>query len=170
MHNGLSKVISEAKVDSLLINVWCFINIKLISFVGVRILNADENSVVVRLKLNRRTKNHLNSMYMGAQVIGAEIGPVFYAIKYCELNSLPVNSEYKDVSADFKRKTKGKYVYFKCEDTRKIKETLDVCASSTERAYEKIKVGAYDDKKMTEKSLVSEFEFTATFRQRRSRH
>ena len=169
LHLFMGKFLSEDKVDTILINIWCFINIRLISFVGVRIVKADESGTIVRLKVNRKTKNHLNSMYMGAQIIGAEIGPIFYAIKYCELRGYQINSEYKDVKASFMKKTRGKYVYFHFEDTKRISDILEECSKVNERKFDEVTLKAYDSDDFNSKSLVSEFNFTATFRKRRSR-
>ena len=63
LHVYASRFFNESTVDSFLINS-CLIN-PLISYVGVRIIKADKEATIVRLKVNRRTKNHLQSMYMG---------------------------------------------------------------------------------------------------------
>ena len=144
MHIMGSRFFTESQVDSFLINIWCLINIRLISFVGVKIVRADELETVVRLKVSRRTKNHLNSLYMGSQVIGAEIGPIFYAIKYCELNDLKINSEYSSVAAEFYKKTRSKYVYFRFQGTKLIKESLIRAEESSKRQYQDVEVGVYD--------------------------
>ena len=169
MHVMGCRLFAESQVDSFLINLWCFINIRLISFVGVKIVKTDDTGAIVRLKVNRRTKNHLNSMYMGSQVIGAEIGPIFYAIKYCELNDLKINSEYCSVAAEFYKKTRSKYVYFYFKDTKLIKEALIKADESSERQYQDVEVGVYDSDCFENKQLVSKFIFKATFRKRRNK-
>lgn len=167
IHVFASRFFQESHVDTLLINLWCFINIRLISFIGVSIVRSDESGAVVRLKVGRRTKNHLNSMYMGSQVIGAEIGPIFYAIKYCELNDLQINSEYASVAAEFYKKTRSKYVYFYFKDTSLIKDALIRADQTNDRQFQDVEVGVYDSESFEKRNLVSKFNFKATFRKRR---
>ncbi|GAM75988.1 hypothetical protein JCM19241_286 [Vibrio ishigakensis] len=42
-------------------------------------MHIDEARVEVKIPLRRRTKNHLNSMYMGALVVGADVAGGFLA-------------------------------------------------------------------------------------------
>ena len=48
-----------------------WIKIPLIGYVRPRLVNLDDNVAVVKIKLRRRTRNHLHSMYFGALAIGA---------------------------------------------------------------------------------------------------
>ena len=50
-----------------------FVKIPMIRFTNPKLLAIDDNSVRVKIKLRRRTKNHLNSMYFGALSVGADI-------------------------------------------------------------------------------------------------
>lgn len=167
LHVYASRFFNESTVDSFLINLWCLINIRLISYVGVRIIKADKEATIVRLKVNRRTKNHLQSMYMGAQVIGAEIGPIFYAIKYCELNDLKINSEYTSVKAEFLKKTRSKYVYFYFPQAQLVEQALLNAQKTNERQYQDVAICVYDSDDFNDENLVSRFNFQATFRRRR---
>ena len=54
MHVMGCRLFAESQVDSFLINLWCFINIRLISFVGVKIVKTDDTGAIVRLKVNRK--------------------------------------------------------------------------------------------------------------------
>ena len=61
-----------------------FVRIPMIAYVRPKLLSIDENSVRVRIRLRRKTKNHLNSMYFGALAVGADIAggiQVFYFSK-----------------------------------------------------------------------------------------
>ena len=60
------------------------VKIPLIGYTNPKLLSIDAQSVRVRIKLRRRTKNHLNSMYFGALAVGADIAggiQVFYFSK-----------------------------------------------------------------------------------------
>ena len=91
LHKFLGRFLSESRVDTLLIRIWCLFKIKLIQYVKASIIQADEEAVIVDLPLNYRTRNHLGSMYLGALAIGAETGPVFYAIKLSLLHRISVH-------------------------------------------------------------------------------
>ena len=50
-----------------------FFKIPIIGFTRPKLITIDEENISVKIKLNRRTKNHLNSMYFGALAVGADI-------------------------------------------------------------------------------------------------
>ena len=55
--------------------------IPIIGFVRPRLEEINDETVKVKIKLNRKSKNHLNSMYFGALSVGADIAGgihVFY--------------------------------------------------------------------------------------------
>ena len=47
-----------------------------------KIVQISDESLEIKIRLNRRTKNHLNSMYFGTLSIGADITGGFLAMKY----------------------------------------------------------------------------------------
>ena len=61
-----------------------FVKIPMIRYTKPKLLMINDDDVRVKIKLRRRTKNHLNSMYFGALSVGADIAggiQVFYFSK-----------------------------------------------------------------------------------------
>jgi hypothetical protein len=61
------------------------VKIPLIGYTSPKLISIDSQSVQVKIKLRRRTKNHLSSMYFGALAVGADIAggiQVFYFSKF----------------------------------------------------------------------------------------
>ena len=171
LHRFLCRIFQENTVDTLLLRFWCLIKIKLIAFVRVRIVQADEVAVITEVPLNYRTRNHLGSMYMGSLVIGAETGPVFYAIKLTELHRIAVTAQYSAIKGDFLSKTHSHKVVFICRDTARIKQALLKAQSSDERFFETITVDAYDlglQSIQTDTPKIASFSFTLTMRRKRA--
>ena len=64
--------------------IWIFgiTRIPLIFFCRPRVVTITETSLEVIIKLNRRTRNHLNSMYFGVLSVGADVTGGFLAMEY----------------------------------------------------------------------------------------
>lgn len=66
-----------------------------------KIVHIDEARVEVKIPLRRRTKNHLNSMYMGALVVGADVAGGFLAAMKAQNQGQPISLAFKGIKADF---------------------------------------------------------------------
>lgn len=55
------------------IRLYTFWNIPLIWWIRPSVIEMGKKKTELKIALNRRTKNHLNSMYFGALAIGAEL-------------------------------------------------------------------------------------------------
>ena len=78
-----SKEISLRKMKWLLFKLG-FFKIPIIGFVKPQLLVLNENESHVRIKIRRRTKNHLNSMYFGALAVGADVAAGLHAFYFAE--------------------------------------------------------------------------------------
>lgn len=59
--------------------------IPLLGFTGVKLIGISDSSVEVKIRLRRRTKNHLNSMYFGALAIGADVAGGIHAFYFANV-------------------------------------------------------------------------------------
>ena len=55
------------------VRLWALRNVFLLYFTKPSVLEVNERRCEVRIPLNWRTKNHLQSMYFGALCIGADV-------------------------------------------------------------------------------------------------
>ena len=66
--------------------LWLFgiFKIPLIGYVSPKIIEFTPERMVIRIKLRRRTRNHLGSMYFGALGIGADLAGAFQAFSIAD--------------------------------------------------------------------------------------
>ena len=60
------------------------LKIPVIGYVAPKLLELDDNTVKVKIRLRRRTKNHLNSMYFGVLAVGADLAAGAHAFYYAK--------------------------------------------------------------------------------------
>lgn len=115
--------------------------IPLIGFVRPRIITLDEKSIIVRIKLNRFTRNHLRSMYFGALAIGADLSGAFQAFMLAELKKAKVSIAFKDFKAEFLKRPEG-HVYFVSTEGEHINDMIERTIASKERVTETVHIKA----------------------------
>ena len=117
--------------------------IPMIGYVRPRLLGIDENNVLVRIKLRRRTKNHLKSMYFGALAVGADVTAGLHAFYFCdELNVRP-SFAFKGMKAEFIKRAETD-VEFSCMEGQVIREQVLKAIQTNERQNHWVKVTAKD--------------------------
>ena len=106
--------------------------IPLIFFCRPKVVSISDTKLEVKIKLNRRTKNHLNSMYFGVLSIGADVTGGFLAMKLIRNNQSRISLIFKDFHADFLKRAEGD-VHFICEDGLAIQNLVEVTEQTGER-------------------------------------
>ncbi len=75
--------------------------IPMIGYVRPRLIEINDTDVVVKIRLRRRTKNHLKSMYFGVLAVGADVTAGLHAFYFCdELNVRP-SFAFKAMKSEF---------------------------------------------------------------------
>jgi len=122
---------SLAKAN-LYLKVFGLTKIPLLFFCRPKIISIGEKSVEIKVPLNRRTKNHLNSMYFGALSVGADITGGFLAMMCIRNSNKNISLIFKDFKADFLKRAEGD-VHFKCNQGEDISALVDKTIESGER-------------------------------------
>ena len=112
--------------------VFGLMRIPLIFFCRPKVVSISDTKLEVKIKLNRRTKNHLNSMYFGVLSVGADVTGGFLAMKLIRNNQSRISLIFKDFHADFLKRAEGD-VHFICEDGLAIKNLVEVVEQTGER-------------------------------------
>jgi acyl-coenzyme A thioesterase PaaI-like protein len=146
------------------VRAWALRNVYLLWFVRPRILQLDENRCVVRIGLNWRTRNHLQSMYFGALCIGADVAGGLIAFHLMEKRKVRVAFVFKDVKAQFLKRPEGA-VHFTCEDGPAIQELMRRTVESGERQETTVRITATVPEKLGEEP-VALFELTLSLKKR----
>ena len=109
-----------------------FFKIPLIFFCRPKVHEISDVKCVVKIPFRRRVKNHVNSMYIGALTIGADLASGFLAMRHVEKSGKKIVLIFKDNHADYLKLVKGD-AYFTCSDGTKVKEAVRLAADSGER-------------------------------------
>lgn len=127
-----------------LLRLMGWIQIPMLAFVRPRILEMNDQRCAVRIRLSRRTKNHLKSMYFGALAVGADVVaglPVFYL---CKQRNLQFSFAFASMEANFVKRAETD-VRFVCEELEKIREMIRKSHEAGERVTDHVQVNAYND-------------------------
>lgn len=128
------------------------VKIPIISFVKPKLLVLNSDSVKVKIKLRRRTKNHLSSMYFGALAVGADVTAGLHAYYFAEQSGVKVSFAFKSVQADFlKRATSD--VIFESNEGKSVEEVFNEALKTKERINRFVNVSALN----TEQEEVATF-------------
>lgn len=135
-------------------NIWLLgrFKIPILGFTGPRLVSINEEEVVMKIKLRRRTKNHLNSMYFGALAVGADTAAGIHAYYLGVEKKVNLSLAFKSCKAEFLKRAETD-IRFVCKEGKKIAQQMDDSLKMGERVNEDIYVEA----------LNSSDELVATF-------
>lgn len=118
--------------DTLFVRFFGLTKVPLIFFVGPSVVRLDDEQCVIKIPLNRRTKNHLNSMYFGVLATGADLAGGLVAMKEITNSKRKVALSFKDFHAEFLKRAHGD-VHFVCTQIPEIKKFVAEVIESGER-------------------------------------
>jgi len=134
---------SNLKKYGMMLRLMGIFRITMIGYVKPRLLQIDDENVLVRIKLRRRTKNHLKSMYFGALAVGADVTAGLHAFYFCdELNVRP-SFAFTGMKAEFVKRAETD-VEFSCAEGTAIREQVLKAIQTNERQNHWVKVTAKD--------------------------
>ncbi len=115
-----------------LINAYSMVQIPLLGLITPRVMELSESRSVIRVRLDRRTRNHLGVMYFGALAMGAELSIALKAIEAIQESGKKIDFIFKDFSAQFLRRADG-HTHFICEQAAEVNELIQQSLESSER-------------------------------------
>jgi acyl-coenzyme A thioesterase PaaI-like protein len=121
-----------------------FFKIPMMHFVRPQLLEIDEEKVKLKIRLRRRTKNHLNSMYFAALAVGADVAGGIQVFYFAEKHNKKVSFAFKGMNAQFLKRAEtdtffesnqghvvAAAVKKSMETGERINDTIDVIAKNT---------------------------------------
>lgn len=117
--------------------------IPLIGYVKPRIIQVDATTVKVKIRMRRRTKNHLNSMYFGALAVGADVAGGIHAFYFAESNGRKVSFAFKGMTAEFHKRAESD-VTFVSNDGPVVQGAIEQSIATSDRVNDEVKVRAYN--------------------------
>ncbi len=146
---------NEAAFKKLKRQLWLLgkFKIPLIGYTGVTLTELNDTTAKVSVKLKRRTKNHLNSVYFGALAIGADVAGGIHAFYYGEKHNCKVSFAFKGMSCEFIKRAESDCT-FVSNDGAKVEAAVLQSLKTQERINETTAVQVYD----ANNELVATFE------------
>jgi acyl-coenzyme A thioesterase PaaI-like protein len=133
--------------------------IPLIGYVNPKLIEINDEIVKVKIRLRRRTKNHLNSMYFGSLAVGADIAGGIHVFYYSEIMGEKISFSFKGMKAEFLKRAESD-VIFESTQGNLLKEGIEESIKSGERVNKTIFVNAIDSKN----EIVATFEMIASLK------
>ena len=127
--------------------------IPMLAYTGVKLIDINDTTVTVGVKLKRRTKNHLNSMYFGALAVGADVAGGIHAFYYATLHHKEVAFAFKGMSCEFIKRAESDCTFIS-EDGKKVEAAILQSIKTGDRVNETTHVNVFDK----ERELVATFE------------
>jgi hypothetical protein len=126
--------------------LWLFGHFKvpMIAYVRPKILEISEDKLIIKIKLRRRTKNHLSSMYFGTLAVGADVAGGLLAIFYANKSKQKISLAFKSFKAEFLKRPESD-VYFICEEGARIKDMVNRSKIEKVRINEMLSIEGFTD-------------------------
>lgn len=150
--------------ENLFLQYFGLTKVPVLFFLQPRLMELNEEQCIIKIPLNWRSKNHLNSMYFGALAAGADCAGGFMAMNLAHLNKEKISLAFKDFKADFKRRAEGD-VYFVCNEGLRIKELMAKASATGERQNMLVKIEAFVPTDQATEP-VAEFELTLSVKRK----
>jgi hypothetical protein len=132
-----------------------------------RVTEFSEQACAIEIALNRRTKNHLSSMYFGALCIGADCAGGLLAYQLIRRSRRKVSLVFKDFDARFLKRPTGD-VEFRCTQGAEIREFVDRVLAGNERLEMPVRVTARVPRGPAPEEPVAEFTLTLSLKPQNS--
>ena len=133
--------------------------IPLIGYTNPKLLSIDDQSVRVRIRLRRRTKNHLNSMYFGALAVGADIAGGIQVFYFSKMLGKEISFAFKGMNAQFIKRAESDII-FESTQGELVKAAIDKSIAEKIRVNESIEVRAINDAQ----EIVAKFDMIISVR------
>ncbi|MDE0772922.1 MAG: DUF4442 domain-containing protein [Salibacteraceae bacterium] len=124
------------------LKLFAWFKVPLIAFCNPKITELSDNKIVMRIKLNPLTRNHLGSMYLGALTIGADLAAGFHAFHLSQQSGRKVSLAFKNFKGEFHSRPNSA-VYFVANYGDNVQKLLGRIKVSGERETIDVPVEAY---------------------------
>jgi hypothetical protein len=130
------KILTNTELTNLkmtaLINAYSAVRIPLMAFITPRVIELTDTRSVIRVALNRRTKNHLRVMYFGALSMGAELSIALKAVQAIHQSGKRIDFLFKDFKCEFLKRADD-HVHFICDEADKVAAMIHEATSTPDR-------------------------------------
>lgn len=150
--------------DTAMLRLFGLWKIPMLAYVRPVVLELSEERCVVRIPLRRRTKNHVDSMYIGVLAVGADCAGGLLAARRIRASGSTVELLFKDFKADYLRRPEGD-VLFTCDEGMAVNKAVEKAAASGRRVNLPVQVTAAVVNRPSE--AIAKFTLTLTLKRKR---
>jgi hypothetical protein len=158
----LEKFLTPLQIQNLTLTLFGLFKIPLIYFIKARVVEFNDERVVLKVPLIRHTQNHMKAMYFGALAIGADLTGGVIAIDLIYRKSLPLQFVFKDMQVDFLKRAEEDTI-FVCDQVAKVRVAVDEAMRTGERVNVPFDVVALNPVKCG-KEPVAKFRLTLSLK------
>jgi acyl-coenzyme A thioesterase PaaI-like protein len=163
----VAKALPEKVRETFLLRAFGFLKIPMLFFVSPTVVEVKDKRCVIKISLNRKTKNHLNSMYFGVLAAGADCAGGLIAMRQIQSEGNQVSLIFKDFHAEFLKRAEGD-VFFTCEQGEEIRQFVRKTMESGERENMPVHITATVPSKFGEEP-VAKFILTLSLKRKSKR-
>lgn len=144
-----------------MIRLFGLTKVAMIAYCKPSVILFNESTLEIKIPLNRRTRNHIKSMYFGALSVGADLTGGFLALPPIQKSKRKIVLVFKDFNAKFLKRAESD-VHFICKDGKAVKDLVDLAIKTQERQNYKLNIIARTPK--ISDDIVAEFELTLSIK------
>ena len=133
--------------------------IPIIGFIRPELTEINSKDVRVKIRLKRKSKNHLNAMYFGALAVGADIAGGIHVFYFSETLGKKISFSFKGMKCEFLKRAETDVV-FESTQGELIEQAIIESVQTGERINKTIQVNAYN----LENEIVATFEMIASLK------
>ncbi|OGQ08329.1 MAG: hypothetical protein A3G32_07495 [Deltaproteobacteria bacterium RIFCSPLOWO2_12_FULL_40_28] len=126
-------MLSQAFKQTLAMRIFTFFKIPLLSYCKPWVVKLEPNYCEAVIPLNKRTRNHVKSLYFGALAIGADMAAGAFLMDTIRRSGQKVGFIFKDFTADFLKLAKSD-VHFICTEGKKVRAVVQKTIQTKKRA------------------------------------
>jgi hypothetical protein len=138
--------------------------VPLIFFCTPSVVEQNASRTEIKIPLNRRTRNHLKSMYFGTLCVGADCAAGIHAMSLIDQSGVKMSLVFKDFKGQFLKRPEAD-VHFACEEGDKILEMIQKAKETGERVNQLLNVVATTPS-LSGAEPVAKFEMTLSIKKK----
>ena len=136
----------------------------MIGYCRPRVVNVSDTEVVLSIPLNRRTRNHVGSMYIGAMTVGVDFVTGLTAMTIIKKSKKNIVLIFKDLKSSFIKRAEGETL-FTCNHTKEIEAAVKKVVDSKQRVNIEVPIIATVPEKFGDEP-VAEFTITLSMKEK----
>ena len=146
--------------------LWVFglTKVRIIGYCRPRVINVSDTEVVLSIPLNRRTRNHVGSMYIGAMTVGVDFVTGLTAMTSIKKSKKNIVLIFKDLKSSFIKRAEGE-TFFTCNHTKEIEAAVKKVVDSKQRVNIEVPIIATVPEKFGDEP-VADFTITLSMKEK----